>query len=272
METVKNRVIAYDSGWEGNFFGKIIHRSKTRGYARPGRPASVKSMNDGGEGVELLRDRKVEVWLDRAYRAHRRPLLNHCLTGWKAKNNTWVKLSVEEAVDAVHEGFSRLIGAIERNNEVVIKLVAEFDPASINVRRMWRKMTHLSAYDAISKKRPEVLESDLPDSGGDDEDSGLESRIERLAAKKGLGSGNEPETEIFGDSDQLKIRAQTITQARRMRLLSDKSAAMVLMYVAGKTDRQIAEALGVSLKRVQNLKTEIKSALSKARQALAEDA
>ena len=214
--------------------------------------------------------RRHAEYIAKAAEAYLEPLQTFGKRGWTAKDGTFVSLSEEEAQDCSHGAFERLMGAIDRENAIVLQLVEDHAPDSRNTYRMLRSMFKLCAYDMFRKGGRDTPESDLGDGNRDDDgDGGASASLfeELLQNYLEVNPQADPNHLFEVREDLARITAKAIEMGR----LNPRRQFILLALLQGREDADIAAEIGLETIQVQRHKWRIKEALREAHEALKQE-
>lgn len=203
-----------------------------------------------------------------AAKAHLERLQTFGKRGWTSKEGSLVILSEDEAEDCSVAAFQRLMIAIDRRNEIVMQLVLDHEPDSKNTFRMLRSMFKFCAYDMFRKNGRMTTETALDGGVVDDDEDGAPSLFENLVVEYLEANPQADPKELF---EARQDRRRIIGKALEMKLLNKTRQFILLAYLKGREDADIAEELRLETVQVQRHKWKIKEALMQARDALDKD-
>lgn len=221
---------------------------------------------EGSPGPEGHNNRYRD-YVDKAAEAHLAALQTFGIRGWTAKNGTLVVISEYEAIECSVRAFERFMNAIDRRNPTVMQLVLDYEPGSKNTLRMLRYMFKLEAYDMFREGGREIAESDLDGSLNEEGDGAVGVFEDVVNNYLELNPQADPK-ELFEVHDAL---ANVVLKALEMKLLNKTRMFILLGYLQGWEDHDIAEEIDLEPIQVQRHLYKIREALKKAHMAQEKD-
>ena len=208
--------------------------------------------------------------------AHTKQLLRLALSGSVMQieeKRVWVPpLNKEDARDLVQDTFRHFLRGIKERNPKVMELISQNAPESRSTFYFLSKKLRYLAMDFSDKRNRYQVGSELPKgNAGEEMESAADSGgyLERLSLEDPGPLHNlpkNPESEVIDDeSSPLNRLIKVFSQAHLAGAVKPRDQEvfrLLLRETVGEvTDHEAAAQLGVTRKRYQNLKSEVKRTL-----------